>query len=61
MEDVELLRTTLDSETSVEHEVVRYGDAEHGFHCDQRPSYHPAAATDAWKRTLAWFATHLGR
>ena len=33
--------------------------AQHGFNCDQRPSYHPEAAADAWQRTLAWFGTHL--
>jgi carboxymethylenebutenolidase len=40
-------------------EVVRYAEAEHGFHCDQRPSYHAESATDAWKRTLAWFGKYL--
>ncbi len=41
-------------------EVVRYADAEHGFHCDARDAYHEASAKDAWQRTLDWFATHLG-
>ena len=27
--------------------------ADHGFHCDVRPSYNAEAATDAWARTLA--------
>ena len=40
-------------------EVVRYAGAEHGFHCDVRPSYNAEAATDAWARTLAWFEEHL--
>jgi carboxymethylenebutenolidase len=39
--------------------VVRYADAEHGFHCDARPSYNPSAAADGWDRTLAWFDIHL--
>jgi carboxymethylenebutenolidase len=40
-------------------EVVRYPDAGHGFNCDERGSYRPAAAADAWSRTLAWLGTHL--
>jgi carboxymethylenebutenolidase len=40
-------------------EVVRYPDAGHGFHCDQRPSYHQSSAVDAWQRTLDWFDRYL--
>jgi carboxymethylenebutenolidase len=40
-------------------EVVRYPEAEHGFHCDARVSYNEAAATDAWQRTLDWFGRYL--
>jgi carboxymethylenebutenolidase len=40
-------------------EVVRYPDADHGFHCDQRSSYHPASAQDGWARTLDWFNRYL--
>jgi len=57
--DVELLRATLDRETTVAHEVVRYPGAEHGFHCDVRASYDEVAAKDAWQRTLDWFARHV--
>ena len=60
VDDVERLRATLDAETTVAHEIVRFAGAEHGFNCDQRPSYHPDAAKDAWQRTLAWFGAHLG-
>ena len=42
-------------------EIVRYPDAGHGFHCDQRDAYDEAAAKDGWNRTLDWFETHLGR
>jgi carboxymethylenebutenolidase len=59
--DVEQLRATLDRETKVAHEIVRYPGAEHGFHCDVRPSYHEAAARDGWNRTLEWFRRHLAR
>jgi carboxymethylenebutenolidase len=33
--------------------------ANHGFNCDQRASYDPAAASQARERTLAFFAKHL--
>ena len=58
VDDVEQLRAVLGA-ASVDTEVVRYADAEHGFHCDARPSYNAEAAADAWKRTLEWFAGHL--
>jgi carboxymethylenebutenolidase len=34
--------------------------ANHGFNCDQRGSYNEMAAKQARKRTLAFFAEHLG-
>ncbi|MGI4886509.1 MAG: dienelactone hydrolase family protein [Janthinobacterium lividum] len=34
--------------------VISYAD--HGFHCDERPSYNPDAAHEAWALTLAFFA-----
>ena len=46
---------------SVPSEVVRYADAEHGFHCDARSSYHESSAKDAWRRTLEWFDGHLAK
>ncbi len=58
VEDVERLRAELDR-IPVEHEVVRYGGAGHGFHCDERPEYEPGAAKDAWARTLEWLERHL--
>jgi carboxymethylenebutenolidase len=58
VEDVELLREPL-ATAPVPGEVVRYADAEHGFHCDERDAYNAAAAKDAWDRTLDWFARHL--
>jgi carboxymethylenebutenolidase len=41
-------------------EVVRYPEANHGFHCDARDSYHEASARDGWQRTLVFLETHLG-
>jgi carboxymethylenebutenolidase len=58
VDDVERLRGELDR-APVDHDVVRYADAGHGFHCDQRPEYEPAAAHDAWARTLAWLDRHI--
>ena len=34
--------------------------ANHGFNCDQRGSYDPAAATLARQRTLAFLRQHVG-
>jgi carboxymethylenebutenolidase len=31
-----------------------YKDAGHGFHCDERGSYHEPSSRTAWERTLAW-------
>lgn len=42
-------------------EIVVYPGADHGFFCNQRSSYDPAAAADAWKRLKTFFATHLGK
>lgn len=36
-------------------EVFVYPDAEHGFFCDERSSYHAQAAQDAWRKTLELF------
>jgi carboxymethylenebutenolidase len=41
-------------------EVVRYPDANHGFHCDARDSYHEPSAKDGWSRTLTFLGSHLG-
>ena len=59
VDDVEQLRKAL-TDAPVPADVVRYADAEHGFHCDARPAYNAAAATDAWGRTIEWFGHHLG-
>jgi len=59
VDEVESLRRVV-GQVSVETEIVRYPDAGHGFNCDDRPdAYHEPSATDAWRRTLAWFDTHL--
>jgi len=58
VEAVEQLREALRHAT-VDTEIVRYPEAEHGFHCDARASYHEASAKDAWRRTVAWFGARL--
>jgi carboxymethylenebutenolidase len=35
-------------------------EADHGFNCDQRAAFDPAAAKLARERTLAFLAAHLG-
>jgi carboxymethylenebutenolidase len=57
-DDVEALRVAAKPAT-VETEIVRYAEADHGFNCDARESYHAPSAADAWSRTLAWFDRHL--
>jgi carboxymethylenebutenolidase len=57
VDDVEQLRKAL-TDATVDTDIVRYDNAGHGFHCDQREGYVPDAASDAWERTLAWFASH---
>jgi carboxymethylenebutenolidase len=56
---VSSLEQTL-AENDVPHEIHVYPGAGHAFFNDERPQiYHPQAAEDAWRRTLAWFRTHL--
>jgi len=43
----------------VPNDIKIYPEAGHGFFDDQRSSYVPSAASDAWSRTLAFFAKYL--
>jgi carboxymethylenebutenolidase len=58
VDDVERLRTAA-AASGQPTEIVRYSDAEHGFNCDRRTSYHAGSAAEAWGRMLAWFDTYL--
>jgi carboxymethylenebutenolidase len=58
VDEVESLRNAT-QDTKVPTEIVRFPEAEHGFHCDARSSYHEASAKDAWLQTLQWLRTHL--
>lgn len=42
-------------------EIHEYSDAAHAFANPSGGNYRPKAATDAWKRTLAFFARYLKR
>lgn len=39
------------------HEQVVFSQADHGFFCDQRPSYEPGASRQAWALTLEFLRT----
>ncbi len=55
---LEEMRLQLQNNTQTT-EIVRYGDADHGFCCEERPFYNAEAAVDAWKRMVGWFNTYL--
>lgn len=42
------------------HEIVIEPGANHAFFNDTGDRYDPAAAADAWERTLAWLTAHVG-
>jgi carboxymethylenebutenolidase len=56
---VAAIRSALES-AGTDHEIHIYADADHGFHCDQRATYHADSAKDAWQRTFAMFSDVLG-
>jgi carboxymethylenebutenolidase len=47
------------TQAGVNHQIWRYPGADHGFFCDQRASYQPEAAADAWQRVLKLFQEQL--
>jgi carboxymethylenebutenolidase len=40
-------------------EIYVYDEADHGFHCDERGSYHAPSAKIAWERSMAFLAKHM--
>jgi carboxymethylenebutenolidase len=56
--EVEAIRKRLAMQPR-EHAVHVYPGAEHGFFCDERGSYSPDAAQDAWQRTVQWLELRL--
>lgn len=59
-EDVQRIRERLEA-LSTPNRVVTYPEAGHGFLCEERESYSPPAAEDAWKQSLVWFRDALQR
>jgi len=57
---VETVRKAL-ADAGTRGEVVVYPDADHGFFCDQRATYHEQSAKDAWERVRRLFAEELNR
>ena len=39
---------------------IEFSEADHGFNCDDRPSFNSEASAHAWAITLRFFKTHLG-
>ncbi len=58
LDQVEKLRTEA-QRLGKQVEIVVYPGAPHGFFCNERDSYRPDAAADAWAKTKAFFARHL--
>lgn len=58
LDEVESIRAAL-AASPVPTEVLTYPDAGHGFNCDDRPAFHPGAASAAWSKTTQWLNLHL--
>ena len=59
-EEVDKIKTTL-ANLKKQAEVVVYPGAPHGFFCNERDSYRPDAAKNAWERLKTFLAKHLTR
>jgi carboxymethylenebutenolidase len=57
-EDIQMIESSLER-GRVSHKVIVYPDVDHGFFCDQRPSYDPEAAFSAWTEVKHLFQTQL--
>lgn len=57
-EQVDMLRATLER-SGVPNDITLYDGAAHSFFNDTRPAYHPEAAADSWKKSIAWFDQYL--
>jgi carboxymethylenebutenolidase len=55
MSDVELIK----SKRAGDCEIHVYTDAAHGFHCDERGSFHEPSAKLAWQRTMEFLKKYL--
>jgi carboxymethylenebutenolidase len=52
-------KAALDRAGMINEEIVEPG-ADHAFFNDTGPRYNPAAAADAWRRTLDWLGRYVG-
>jgi carboxymethylenebutenolidase len=50
---------TVKKKRGADSEIYVYPDAQHGFHCDERGSFHQASAKLAWQRTMAFLQKHM--
>lgn len=57
-EEVDGIRAAL-AAAVVDTSVHTFAGAGHGFHCDDRPAFHPEASAAAWALTLEWLDRHL--
>jgi carboxymethylenebutenolidase len=57
-DQVEAIRDALEA-AGTSHGVHVYSEADHGFNCDQRDSFNPASAEDAWGRSLSLLRAEL--
>lgn len=57
-EDIRMIESSLER-AHVQHKIIVYPDADHGFFCDQRASYNPEAAFAAWIETRHTFRNLL--
>lgn len=55
MSDVEMIRQKRGGDC----EIYVYPVAGHGFHCDERGSFHSDSAKLAWERSMAFLAKHM--
>ena len=53
LSDVEIIK-----QKRLDCDIHVYKDAGHGFHCDERGSFHEPSSKVAWERTLAWLKQH---
>ena len=58
MSDVEKIKEALQNNSNAE--IFVYPEADHGFHCDKRSSYHSESAKKAWRRSMDLFAKYIG-
>ena len=55
MSDVEIVKKKRGGDS----EIYVYPDAQHGFHCDERGSFHEASAKLAWQRSMDFLRKHM--